>query len=139
MIRQLAHTCFFTDNLKRMVDFYTKSLGLKVKFTLDNKEGVPFGYYIECGHSTFIEIFDQALALKEWGGEKKPLIADSKYRHLCFEVTGLAEFRKVLEERGEKPTPIKTGMDGSLQSWTGDPDGNPIELMEYTARSRQLS
>jgi hypothetical protein len=29
-------------------------------------------------------------------------------------------------------------MDQSRQAWTADPDGNPIELMEYTARSAQL-
>jgi len=30
-------------------------------------------------------------------------------------------------------------MDGSLQAWIKDPDGNDIELMEYTRDSLQLA
>ena len=44
----------------------------------------------------------------------------------------------MLEARGLKLTDIRTGMDHSLQSWTSDPDGNPIEFMEYTAQSLQI-
>ncbi len=33
---------------------------------------------------------------------------------------------------------IRTGLDGSFQAWLADPDGNRIELMEYTHRSAQL-
>jgi hypothetical protein len=29
-------------------------------------------------------------------------------------------------------------MDHSYQSWTADPDGNPMELMEYTHASPQV-
>jgi hypothetical protein len=29
-------------------------------------------------------------------------------------------------------------MDNSIQSWITDPDGNRIELMEYTSTSMQL-
>ena len=36
-------------------------------------------------------------------------------------------------------TPLKTGMDHSQQAWVKDPDGNDIELMEYTRESKQLA
>jgi hypothetical protein len=53
-------------------------------------------------------------------------------QHFCFEVTNLTDFRAKLERAGLKMTPISTGMSKAIQSWTNDPDGNPIELMEYT-------
>ncbi len=57
MIRQLAHLCFFTNDLDAMIAFYRK-LGLKVKFTLQDRNGNSFGYYFDCGNTTFIEVFD---------------------------------------------------------------------------------
>jgi catechol 2,3-dioxygenase-like lactoylglutathione lyase family enzyme len=62
----------------------------------------------------------------------------SQYKHFCLEVTGLAEVKAMLEARGVEVSPIKTGLDHSLQAWIHDPDGNAIELMEYTHASLQL-
>jgi len=138
MIRRLAHLCFITDDLDRMVDFYSKTIGLPVKFAFKNTDGETFGYYLDCGDSSFIEIFDRVLKHKQWGGELEELKPGGKYNHFCLEVTGLSDFKARLEARGLKLTDIKTGMDHSLQSWTNDPDGNPIEFMEYTTRSFQL-
>ncbi len=138
MIRQLAHLCFFTDDLPAMIDFYNKTLGLKIKFTLDNTEKKPFGYYFECGHSSFIEVFDRKMADQQWGGTNDKLEKDNHYRHLCFEVTGLKDYKTLLESKGLKVSDITVGMDHSLQAWINDPDGNSIELMEYTHQSLQL-
>lgn len=139
MIRRLAHLCFVTDDLKRMTDFYSKIIGLPVKFSFRNAGGEIFGHYFDCGDSSFIEIFDRVLKQKQWGGELEDLRGGGgHYNHFCMEVTGLREFKATLEARGLKLTEIKTGMDHSLQSWTSDPDGNPIEFMEYTAQSLQL-
>lgn len=138
MIRKLGHLCLVTDNLQRMLDFYTGILGFPIKFPFVNADGETFGYYLECGDSSFIEIFDRVLRHKQWDCGLEPLQENGRLNHFCFEVTGLEEFRSSLESKGLTLTPIKTGMDRSLQSWTSDPDGNPIELMEYTSRSRQL-
>ena len=66
MIRQLAHLNFVTNDLEKIIDFYVNKLGMKVKFTLKNQEGQPFGYYFECGSTTFLEFFDQAMAAQVW-------------------------------------------------------------------------
>ena len=139
MIRQLAHLNFVTNDLDKIIDFYVNKLGLKVKFTLNNKENQPFGVYFECGNSTFIEVFDQALAVKEWGGKVQALTAGTLYKHFCLEVTGLDEFCQKLKSRGVAVTEITTGMDNSRQAWIADPDGNSIELMEYGPMSLQLT
>jgi predicted N-acetyltransferase YhbS/catechol 2,3-dioxygenase-like lactoylglutathione lyase family enzyme len=138
MIRQLAHLCFFTDQIVSMVNFYQNGLGLPVRFTLNDDDGNLMGYYLDCGNSSFVEIFNQSLAVKQWGGQVQAMVSGSQFRHLCFEVTGLEGYIKTLEGRGIKVGGITTGMDMSRQAWTADPDGNAIELMEYTNLSLQL-
>lgn len=138
MIRQVAHLNFVTNDLPKTIDFYVNKLGLKIRFTLDNKEGQHFGYYFDCGNSTFIEVFDQALAVKQWGGQVAELKQGTIYKHFCFEVTGLEEYCKQLKSKGVEVTEISLGMDNSRQAWIKDPDGNAIELMEYGASSLQL-
>jgi catechol 2,3-dioxygenase-like lactoylglutathione lyase family enzyme len=139
MIRKLAHLNFVTNDLDKIVDFYVNKLGMKVKFTLDNKQGQPFGYYFECGDSTFIEFFDQAMAAEVWGGQALTLVSGTQYKHFCLEVTGLDEFCSQLKNKGVSVTEISLGMDNSRQAWIADPDGNQIELMEYGPFSLQLT
>ncbi len=139
MIRQLAHLNFVTDNLERIIDFYVNKLGMKVKFTLNNKKDQPFGYYFECGNATFLEFFDQAMAAEYWGGQIASLTTGTQYRHFCLEVTGLDEYCKKLKSRGVEVSDISMGMDNSRQAWIADPDGNAIELMEYSPSSLQLT
>jgi catechol 2,3-dioxygenase-like lactoylglutathione lyase family enzyme len=139
MIRQLAHINFFTNDLPKIIDFYVNKLGMQIKFTLNNNDGVPFGYYFGCGNSTFLEFFDQALAIKQWGGEVHALTSGTQYKHFCLEVTGLDEYCQKLRGLGVLVSPISMGMDNSRQAWIHDPDGNAIELMEYGPHSLQLT
>jgi catechol 2,3-dioxygenase-like lactoylglutathione lyase family enzyme len=139
MIRQLAHLNFVTNDLGKMIEFYVNKLGMKVKFTLNNKKGQPFGYYFECGNITFIEVFDQAMAVEQWGGKVEKLAAGTRYRHFCLEVAGLDEYCKMLKSKGVDVSEIALGMDNSRQAWIADPDGNAIELMEYGPFSLQLT
>jgi len=139
MIRQLAHLNFITNDLNQIIDFYVNKLGMKVKFTLDNKAGKPFGYYFECGNTTFLEFFDQAMAAEVWGGKVDALSTGTQYKHFCLEVTGLDAYCKQLKAKGVDVTEITLGMDNSRQAWIADPDGNSIELMEYGPSSLQLT
>jgi lactoylglutathione lyase len=139
MIRQVAHLNFVTNDLPEIIDFYVNKLGMKVKFTLNNKEGQPFGYYFACGNTTFLEFFDQAMAAAVWGGKVQELTVGTRYRHFCLEVTGLDEFCKELKSKGLDVSEISMGMDNARQAWIADPDGNAIELMEYGHSSLQLT
>ncbi len=139
MIRRLAHVCLITNDLERLVAFYRDGLGLAVKFRFAAADGAIFGAYVEAGDSTFVEFFDQHLAARQWGGDTGPLVEGNRYAHLCLEVTGLADLRAALLDRGVSVGEIRSGLDHSLQAWLADPDGNRIELMEYTHRSAQLA
>jgi lactoylglutathione lyase len=140
MIKQLGHLCLRTHQLPVMVAFYRDVLGLKVKFGLKHDDGTEFGFYLAAGNTTFVEIFDHQGAAKQWGGDGAPLKpnANTYYNHFCFEVTGLEEMVAQLQAKGIEVRPIAVGMDHSKQAWIDDPDGNAIELMEYTAQSLQL-
>lgn len=112
---------------------------MKIKFTLNNKADKPFGYYFECGDTTFLEFFDQAMAAEMWGGKVEELNTGTRYKHFCLEVTGLDEFCETLKSKGVPVSEISLGMDNSRQAWIADPDGNAIELMEYGSSSLQLT
>ena len=73
------------------------------------------------------------------GRRTSPLTPGNRYGHFCLEVTGLSAFRENSITRGVDIGEIQTGMDGSLQAWLADPDGNRIELMKYTHASAQLA
>jgi len=140
MIRQISHLCFDTDNLPAMVAFY-ETLGLTKKFPFLTKDGQTFGYYLTAGNSTFLELFDRTLKSTVWGNgapPATPLTKGTQYVHLCFEITGLQAFKAKLEQRGVKVGPISTGMSKALAAWTSDPDGNTIELLEYTSESLHI-
>ena len=79
------------------------------------------------------------MAAEVWGGKVEPLAIGTHYKHFCLEVTGLDEFCKMLKDKGVEVSEIKLGMDNSRQAWIADPDGNAIELMEYSYSSLQLS
>ncbi len=138
MIKQLAHINIISNDAPSLLDFYTEKLGLSIKFSLKDDKGEEFGWYINCGNLTFIEIFDQKGAVKQWGGEIIELSNDRKFKHLCFQVTEIEQYKKELETKGLSITEISTGMDNCRQMWVKDPDGNDIELMEYTDTSLQL-
>jgi catechol 2,3-dioxygenase-like lactoylglutathione lyase family enzyme len=142
MIRQLAHLCLMSHQLPAMIAFYRDGLGLPIKFSLKHDDGTAFGHYFEAGHMSFIEIFDRAGAAKQWGGdaaEKLRPHAGTHFNHFCFEVQGLEAYLATLAARGLKiDRPVSVGMDHSKQAWLKDPDGNVIELMEYTPKSMQF-
>lgn len=129
-----------------MTAFYRDTLGATVRFRYRNKAGATVGCYIALGANTFIEIFDHAdahrrsnspLPLEPLEEPRDPWLA--RYNHLCLQVEGLDAFVALLESRGANITGRKTGNDRSRQAWVKDPDGNLIELQEYTAESRQLT
>lgn len=140
MIKQLGHVCLITNQLPVLTAFYRDQLGLAVKFLFRHDDGTEFGCYLGAGQMTFIEIFDQHGAARQWGGATDPLRPNDSthYGHFCLEVTGLEAFTEKLRADGLEVTPIKVGIDHSKQAWIRDPDGNRVELMEYTPKSLQL-
>lgn len=146
MIKQLAHLCLKTSQLERMTAFYRDALGATVKFRYLNRAGEPIGCYFAFGENTFIEVFDHADAHRRSQNTKpfEPLEEPRdpwlmRFNHFCFQVEALDDYVRLLESRGVIVTGRKTGNDRSRQAWVKDPDGNLIELQEYTPLSRQFT
>lgn len=129
LIRQLAHTCLLSTDLKVTVDFYVGVLGLKKKFDFIRDDKVV-GFYLDMGNRTFIEVFENTNAANHEG----QVIA-----HLCMEVNDIDAVIVHLRKAGVTVTDKKTGGDRSLQAWTADPDGVKIEFHQYTQDSRQFT
>ena len=125
MIKQLAHLCIHSSDFAATERFYFKALGLERGFTFE-KEGQLFGFYIQLGNQTFIEVFQ--------GESGQP----GNINHLALEVDDIdaviASLREHDFEVGEK----SLGPDHSWQAWTNDPNGVRIEFHQYTDRSMQV-
>jgi catechol 2,3-dioxygenase-like lactoylglutathione lyase family enzyme len=141
MILRLAHICFRTRRFAEMSAFYGDILGLKQQFTLDLPDGTVFGRYFALGGTSFLELFDDEGAGKMWGHAQpeRRQHADSCYQHFCLQVEGIEALREKLLPKLPAITAVALGMDGSKQCWIKDPDGNDIELMEYTPQSKQTA
>jgi len=129
-----------------MTAFYRDALGAEVRFRYLNKANEPIGCYFALGANTFIEVFDHADAHRRSNSPKplEPLEEPRdpwlmRYNHFCLQVEGLDAYVGLLESRGVTVTGRKTGNDRSRQAWVKDPDGNLIELQEYTPQSRQFT
>jgi catechol 2,3-dioxygenase-like lactoylglutathione lyase family enzyme len=128
MITNLAHVCFRVSDLERSLRFYCDLLGLAPAFEFRNAEGQRFGQYVHLGGRNFIEIFEAQLGAPAEG---------QSYGHICLEVKDIESTVRALRERGAEVTEIKLGRDQSYQAWLSDPDGNRIELHDYTPQSWQ--
>lgn len=62
-----------------------------------------------------------------------------RHNHFCLQVEDLDAGVAQLSSPGVHVTGRKTGNDGSLQAWIRDPDGNLIELQQYTPQSLQIT
>jgi len=128
MITGLAHACFTVSDLEQALTFYRDGLGLKEAFDFINDDGERFGIYLYLGERNFIELFQGQL------GER----ADKQsFKHICLEVDDIEATVTTLRERGIDVSPIKMGKDHSYQAWITDPDGNRMELHQYTPESWQ--
>ena len=53
MIKNLSHVSMPYINLKKVIDFYVKILGLKIVHKFKNKKKVIYGVFIKCGINIF--------------------------------------------------------------------------------------
>jgi catechol 2,3-dioxygenase-like lactoylglutathione lyase family enzyme len=128
MVKNLAHICFTVRDLKTSLSFYCDILGLKQAFDFVNEKGERFGVYLHAGGRNFIELFQ---------GEIDNRAAKQSFGHFCLEVDDIHSMVSHFQAHNIEVSKPITGSDNSLQAWLSDPDGNKIELHEYTQFSKQ--
>jgi catechol 2,3-dioxygenase-like lactoylglutathione lyase family enzyme len=129
MITGLSHACFHVTDLQRSISFYRDKLGLSLAFELNLNQGKVQGVYLHVGGRTFIELFQ---------GTPIPTLKDASYKHICLEVDDIQKTVEDLQKRGVEVGKISLGGDQSYQAWLADPDGNRIELHQFTDKSLQI-
>ena len=127
MITRLAHVCLNVRDIQRTIAFYRDALGLPLHFQF-TKGGRVMGAYFRAGRDNFVEAFE------------KPdvVVQNSGITHFCLETPDIDAAIRSLTAKGVACTEKKLGCDRSWQTWLRDPDGNAIELHQYTAQSRQF-
>ncbi len=128
MITGLAHACFLVKDLDVAIAFYQEKLGFTYAFDYKNEQGERFGVYLHLGGRGFIEMFQGKLA--------EPAAGQS-FQHICLEVDDLESTVAKLRAEGIEVSEPRLGLDRSWQAWFPDPDGNKIELHQYTPESKQ--
>ena len=127
-VRQLAHVCILTHDVGAALAFYTGPMGLKKSFEF-TRNGKFYGFYLDAGARTFIEVFHN---------DEAPFSKTGQVNHLCLEVADLKIAVSRLRAAGIEVTEPKFGVDDTWQAWLKDPSGTPIELSEYTHKSAQF-
>jgi catechol 2,3-dioxygenase-like lactoylglutathione lyase family enzyme len=128
MITGIAHACYTASDLEASIAFYRDKLGMREAFPFVKPDGRKFGVYLHAGGRNFIELFE---------GKPAPNAEGQSYRHLCLEVEDIAGTVKAIRAAGVQVTDVTLGSDGTYQAWLSDPDGNRIELHDYTPKSKQ--
>ena len=142
-IKEIGHIAFTCKDLDASIAFYTQILGLEEVFHLTyedggtKREGDPrWIVYLKVNDGNYIELFNGQDATEEE-------IADGNkfnYSHFCVIVEDLKSVREEIIAKGAPiDTDLQMGPDNSYQMWTHDPDGNRIEIMQYTDRSYQIT
>ncbi|QPC84378.1 VOC family protein [Phototrophicus methaneseepsis] len=129
MFKRLAHVNIGATDLAASEHFYCDILGMKKAFDF-TRNGEKFGFYVEAGDTTFIEVFIQ---------NEPPVEGNTLLKHLCLEVEDLDSVIETIRSRGWEVTDKKFGADKAWQAWITDPSGVRIELMQYTEGSFQFT
>ena len=133
----LAHSAYRVSNMEAALDFYCNKLGLKQAFTLMKDDGTPWLTYLRVAPEQFIELF-------YW--EKPVDNTHAAHMHCCLVVKDIEKAAAELHEKGVKiwygpsyfnnpaPVPFVKQMSkcGTYPFFVVDPDGNQIEVQEFT-------
>ncbi|MGN1016810.1 MAG: VOC family protein [Faecousia sp.] len=159
-VSPLSHTtqvAYQVHDDVNMLSFYTRGLGMRKVYTLTfgdlaawlEKTGCadaqtlvtlrslasePWIDYLEAAPHQYLEFFHTPGPKKQRNPE-----GHYGYQHLCLEVTDIRKAWDAVTRNGVRPfTQITLGCEGAYQFWMEDPDGNKIEMMEYTPEAKQL-
>ncbi len=129
MITDLGHTAFGVHDLETALAFYAK-LGLPESFRLNHPDGSLMLVYLHIGGDRYLELFPN--------GPAPDSDRTQSFKHICLLTPDLRAAAETLRGAGvaieREP---KEGLDGNLQAWVRDPDGNAIELMQLVETSPQ--
>lgn len=152
LITGFSHIAFNVSDMDRALDFYCSTLGLEKIFEITIPEniaeimpgnpiaamaGKPGIAYLQVSPGVFLELFyPKPTTDPDSGGPNYEKVG---YVHLSLLVKDIKAAAEYLRQKGiHLDTEISMGPDHTYQFWIKDPDGNRIELMQYTDQSFQV-
>lgn len=131
-IVDLGHPAFACHDIDASLEFYAK-LGIHESFRLLRDDGSLMLIYMHIADDRFIEIFPN-------GPSPEERAAKQSFMHICLAVDDIAAFVEEIRGKGVViDIEPKMGLDHNVQAWITDPDGNKIELMQYSPQSPQIA
>jgi lactoylglutathione lyase len=131
-ITGIGHVAIRVKDIGRTLDFYVKGLGFPEMFRLE-REGKLWIVYLRITDEQYLEVFPEA------EGDHAPPPEAKGLNHVCLTVSDMDAALKRIRASG---IPIarekQLGLDGNLQAWLEDPDGNRIELMQMAPNGMQV-
>lgn len=159
----LSHVTFTCKDFPAMRSFYRDTLGLKELFLLPYNDVILKGFqnsgyditgfkpgdlwiaYMQVAPKQFVELFNLP-----YNGDNET--QNAGFHHFSLRVEDIEEAAQELDAKGVKlyngPTwqnkpmepkdAVKQRQCGSLAFYIHDPEGNEIEIIQYTADSQQL-
>lgn len=143
---QLGHPALLCNHMEETLKFYTQTLGFRQVFSLEHEDGTPWLTYVQIARGQFVELF-----YKNYASENRA--KERSFHHFCVEVDDMAAVLANLHAKGvpvfcgpvdngvRMPIPNpdhQPGLCGTLCAFIRDPEGNDIELQQFTKDSLQL-
>lgn len=143
MIKGFHHAAISTPDLQRCIEFYTKVIGGEIAWTFGWPEGTPEAddvtglknsaaeaAMLKIG-DTFLEVFQFSSPQPQSQTAKRP-VNNHGITHICLEVENIQDEYERLLAAGMPFNCPPQKQDGSSMVYGRDPDGNVVELIEFT-------
>jgi lactoylglutathione lyase len=131
-IKAIAHWALRVSDLDHSLVFYRDTLGFDEMMRLHHENGDIWLVYLRVTNSQFVELFPNGT------GTRAPEKDATAMNHICLQVDSVDIAADALRKIGVKlTTEPKRGLDGNMQCWFDDPDGNRIELMQMLPGNMQ--
>jgi catechol 2,3-dioxygenase-like lactoylglutathione lyase family enzyme len=151
-VKNIAHVAYVVSDMEKSLRFYCDCLGFERSFTMtvpqpetlqdpsaeflalcEEFHGQKWIEYLKICDRQFVELF--------YPLSDQPRNTDTGigYNHLSLEVNDIHAAAQELKAKGVTLTSsITMSADNTYQVWMADPDGNRIEMMQYTEKSLQV-
>lgn len=135
MIKDIAHVALNPLDMDRSVAFFENVFGWKKSFELHHDNGDPWIVYMKICKGHFLELFYDVINNRDYAFDFKK----TGYNHLCVTVGNIRKTLQEIHKKGyiDSPEP-ETEKSKCRNRWLYDPDGNGIELQEYTPECIQM-
>jgi len=146
MIKGFHHAAISTPDLQRCIRFYTETIGGEVAWEFGWDRGTPEAdavtgltdsatraAMLKIGNS-FLEVFEYSSPAPTARETLRP-VNEHGITHICLEVTDISAEYERLKSCGVPFNTEPMAQEGSSMVYGRDPDGNVIELIEFTAQT----